>query len=421
MTWLRGRTGGEVSASRATLSAQIAQSAAGFTCTAIVLASSTPQQFGAFVLAQGCALLILGIVDSAMLVPLLVRGSQPESADGLSAVRRFDATVAMASLAAAALVGVVFHLLLPWMAPDLPNAGHLALAATLWGLGLVARDWLRQRQLLLRRFGSLIRSDVAAGLFSVGAVWVVAAHAGPAHDDPSSLVAANAVVGVLAVWLLAMAPGLKLAPGAPAWRALFRAGGWSFAASQITWVQSQTYVFLVSSFLGTAAAGTVAAARLVFMPIQVVVAGLSRGWLAQLAAHHGADSGAAARRFVKLVLPRLGVAVLGWTVVAIAGMTFFRPELAGKGYDFGHALVLAWGLAMLCSCARTVVTQVHRARGRFRFLAFQGAVGAALSVSAVSLGAVQAGMAGAITGLALAEATVLSWAMWALRPRGNMP
>lgn len=398
-----------LSPSRATLIAQLVQSASGLGCTAIVLALCTSEQFGAFALVQAAALLILGIVDSAFLVPLLVRCAGQDADRNLRAARHFDGTVLVGSLAVCFLVAYGFWLVLPWLIADPAHHGGLATAVGVWGLGLVARDWLRQRQLVAHRYHGLVVLSALSSLSSIVAVVLMAIVWREDSVSVAALALSCAFLGLVPMGVLVSNSTLRLAPVSLRWRDLGRTPLWSFAAAQITWVQSQTYLFLVSGILGTAAAGAVAAARIAFVPMQTVVSGLSSGWLAELARARGASQVVASKQLLRRTLPVLALAFGVWAGLVMAAMHVWREPISMRGFDIAASLTLMWAVACMCACGRAIVAQTHRARGGFRYLAAQGAAGALLSVVAVSGGAVLAGPSGAIAGLALAELATLVW------------
>jgi O-antigen/teichoic acid export membrane protein len=177
-------------------------------------------------------------------------------------------------------------------------------------------------------------------------------------------------------------------------------GKWSLAAGQITWLQSQSYIYLIVAFLGLHALATVAAARLLFAPLTTGVAAWTKIMLPRLSA------GTTGRSMVRQlsVWSLLLIAVLGvWSAALVLGSGWIDERVFEGKYHDVQGVLICWAVVMCATFLRSVWQTGLRACNRFDSVFRISSVGAILSLVVISLGAQHFRVYGALLGLGLAE------------------
>ena len=146
-------------------------------------------------------------------------------------------------------------------------------------------------------------------------------------------------------------------------------GTWAFIGVAIHWTFSQGFIYVVSGTLGVTAVATIAATRLLLMPVNLVSAGLGSmtfptvsRWLQ----HHPVDA-----VFKRLSLLAAGIAGLGALYIII--MWLFRDWIFAhviKGrFEHRDTLLLLWSAVFLLMAVRDQMLFLPAACGRYRIMA----------------------------------------------------
>ncbi len=181
-------------------------------------------------------------------------------------------------------------------------------------------------------------------------------------------------------------------------------GHWSFAASQITWVQSQGYIYICTAMLGLEALAALAASRLLIAPILPGINAWVRFFQPRLAETFGRQEATHGIRLLWISTGLLVTGCVAWgTTMTAAGDFLARTVLAEK-FSTVHVLLALWTLAFACQAFRTVWWTALRAFGDFVLVTRVSVAGAVVSALMVPVGIRAFGEAGALLGLAASEA-----------------
>ena len=135
---------------------------------------------------------------------------------------------------------------------------------------------------------------------------------------------------------------------------LFKSGRWALQGSLLTWVNTNSYNYLVVFFFGAGAVADVAASRLFWMPIGLLIAGWSSTFKPYISGWFGQHKGVNISRLLAIS------SILSCFVIAIYALavTFVFELLVGAGYlsDYLDAklLLTVWGGVFLVTSLRSI-------------------------------------------------------------------
>jgi O-antigen/teichoic acid export membrane protein len=200
-----------------------------------------------------------------------------------------------------------------------------------------------------------------------------------------------------------------------AYRAISGEIAWSLAGVFANHIQSRSYVYIATSFIGVASLAAINAVGLLFRPVSVLVAAWGQAALPQLSA---ALAGGRISEFDRVLGRALAAAAAGsvliYAALWVAWPAIARYLLAGK-YGDASALLLPWAAASAASVLRYVGSTGLLAAREFRFLAMAQGVCGALAAAATAALIWCDGAAGAMWGIALGNALCFGWEMLRLR------
>ncbi|MCC7258120.1 MAG: hypothetical protein IT486_07080 [Gammaproteobacteria bacterium] len=382
-------------------------SLANFLVGVFLIQNTTKNEYGSYVLAYAAILLVIGAQNAIVTTQMTVRIPQkrpPERAPfcGALAVGQFlvflpvlamvsglvatAATVGLISGRSAVITAVIgmacFGILLREFArgyfftqlrPMVVLTIDLAYVALLF-VGLVLARTLAQEQLYLLAIGML-------GLASLGSGWLALASA----QLPWRQSLTNQVKVLRESWIH---------------------GRWALGGVGVTWLQDQSYVYLLSLLAGTASTAEANAARLLLMPVMLLNTGISRitmpMWsnLRHEGRRHEIEMGA------RRIFLTLSLAIVGYVAVMVAIEDLIVPFLFSSEYTSMRNLVVLWGAVLALQIARSnysVILQVHEG---FRQITQANTVSALVAVVAALVLIPSYGIEGSLLALLGAEATL---------------
>jgi len=192
-------------------------------------------------------------------------------------------------------------------------------------------------------------------------------------------------------------------------RANWLGGKWSLAGAVVIWLQSQAYVIVAATIIGTSAVATANAARIYVSPLLALLPAIGQVMLprfAEMSARRSDD----AWRFSKVYVTGLVTASLIYITTLYVLYPFLPPisgEYAGK---LGGAL-LGWGLIVLAQASRDSASIVMQSLGRFRSILAANVVSAAVTITLSAGLAWWLGVFGSLAAIAVGE-MVLAILLW---------
>lgn len=373
--------------------------------------SMTLGQFGLYGACYALCMLYVGVGNALVLTQMNVTlpGRAPAE----------QAPYAARMLCAVLLLGGLMLLLagaaalaLPWL-PDGPRAllaplPLVALAATLF----LAAEFFSAHAYLLQRERLALALNAVAVLVLAGGL-ALRARAGLAPSTEA----------VLALYALGNAAGCALAyAGAPLalrhsrtalaaeFGAAWRHGRWALGGVGVTWLQTQSYTYVLAAVLGPSGAGLANLARLFVAPFSFLVPAVQKIAIPRLAALR--TKAPQRMRSLSLLLSATlaGLALL-YSALLLACFDLVAPLLAGRSMPGLAPLAALWCAILLFQVARSGGALLLQLQHRFRALTLLGVPSAAVTLLATALLTALFGQRGALLGLLAGEITlfILIW------------
>lgn len=189
-------------------------------------------------------------------------------------------------------------------------------------------------------------------------------------------------------------------------------GRWAFGGVSVTWLQSQSYMYVTTLFVGPTGVALANAARMLVAPFSFLLPALAQFFLPHLAELRAADKGAMFRagRFYTALLVGMGVLYL-LGLWLCAGTLI--PLFVGGRYPSEEILplVVAWGCVLLFQLAQDGASLTMQALKAFRGLMLANAVSAAVTIATTLFLIATFGIPGAIIGVGVGEVLLAAF-LW---------
>jgi len=345
----------------------------------ILIRYTSETQYGYYVLAFNAMMLattLQGTFINTPLVAMLPTMNDSTRGQWLGSLlhdqRRWAAGAAVVSIVVAGIA--LFTGALPAEAAPICGAAIVLILAALY------REYYRGILIMLRRPHPVLAAD---------AVYVVGLIAGGLLASQSPLAATVALLsaavsavvgGTLLRRVLGDAVDHSAAPGRL--RDIARTGIWAAAGGVIYWLFNQGYSFLTVMTLDVNAVAAVAAARLLLMPVNLLVTGVQKqlmpmaaGWLHE----HGARKTLMRLCAFSLALG-LGAAI--YVVIAWVLRHWIFIDLMHKDFAKRDELLLLWSCIFLIMALREPIMLVSVMRQHFRILAATAGVCSVIALAA---------------------------------------
>jgi O-antigen/teichoic acid export membrane protein len=366
----------------------------------ILIRYASDTQYGYYVLAFNAMMLattLQGTFINTPLVAMLPTMDDRTRSQWLGSLlhdqRRWAAGAAIVAIVATGIA--LFTGALP------AEAGPICAAAIVLILAALYREYYRGILIMLRRPHPVLGADavyvvglIAGGLLAAQSPWAATV----------ALLAAaiSAVIGgTLLRRVLGETVDHSAAPGRL--RDIARTGIWAAAGGVIYWLFNQGYSFLTVLTLDVNAVAAVAAARLLLMPVNLLVTGVQKqlmpmasSWLHE----HGART--ALKRLSAFSLA-LGLGAAVYVAIAWVLRDWIFVDLMHKDFANRDTLLALWSAIFLIMALREPAMLVSVLRQRFRILAATAGVCSvfALAISYVCMQAY--GAVGAPLGILAGE------------------
>lgn len=383
-------------------------SAANFAAGLLLIRYAPVQEYGYFVLAFSSIQLFVSLQNAWVSGPLGVLAPKRSEERRREMIGAVEHSHGRFMLRLVLLLGVV------------PLAAHgfglcslhdalIATATVFAGWMTLRREFMRSMLMIYSRPQAVLLADA----LYVGMLLALTALA--ALFSPAAGIYAVLALGLAAALgarkgrgALAHSPGWVAAPAAATWAELRPLGSWGAVAALIYWIYSQSYNFVLASRLDLAAVANVNAARLLLMPMILLMVGVgsllvpnAAGWL------HREGLPRLIRRLWMflgglLFLDAVYVLALWWSRDWVTGSVMRRtiPDL--------DLMLLLWALHCALSTTRDIFQVGLIALERYRPMAWLTATSAIMSLSAMWWGIGHFGAPGALLGTILGETLSLA-------------
>lgn len=307
----------------------------------VLIRWATKDDYGLYAQLYVAGLFAVSMTESVLINPLTTLAPRLSAAQR----ERFIVELATVQRYGAWGLGLVFgggaYVILRWQ--DIAAAAPVALAFGGYVTTTAWREFQRGLGFVRGQPGQVLRTDlIFGGLVLAGVATLVLA----AHTSLPAVLLVLTVANLVAWWLspaIARLPARARARRAALAR-IWRRGRLGLPGALSSWLANYSYLYLAAAWLGVAAAADLNAARLLLMPISLLVVAWSRVARPQLShhLHHHQRSELTHLLVVSCValttLAGLYLGILWWA------LPWLQHTILGPDYATVQGLVLPWGL-----------------------------------------------------------------------------
>ena len=186
----------------------------------------------------------------------------------------------------------------------------------------------------------------------------------------------------------------------------WRQGRWALGGVGITWVQSQTYTYVLAFFLGPAGVGQANAARIFISPFSFLLPAINKVAIPRLADLRRSNP---KKMLMVSWLLTAGMTLLAllYSLILLVSLHYVAPKLLGRHDPVIESLVWVWCLVLVFQMLRSgggVLLQIQR---KFRILTLVNIPSAVITIAAAVALIAWLGAAGAIWGMVAGELVLL--------------
>lgn len=352
-----------------------------------LIGATAKEQYGMYALACAAVLFFVGMQNALVTTQMTVLapcdgGGSRERFCAVLATGQYAILLPVLAVASAGTAGA-------WSAGLLgPDASVLALTVFAALPGIVLREFFRGYYFRLEEPRAVLGADcfylalLAAGIASAAALSPEELHVGAMCATGAAALGA----GLAALGFSGMKPAFPGKEMADALSLSWRGGKWAAAGVAVTWLQDQSYLYLLATLAGSAETAEASAARLFLAPAALLNAGFGRvllpRWAAMRATGRKQGIGPMARRILAWMS-----GLIALYAVAIRGALPYAgsfPRL--REYGDLPTLVTLWSLLFAVQAFRSCSSWRLQAAGRFAPITRANVVSAVVTlVSGVAL------------------------------------
>ena len=381
----------------------------------LLLRNADQDQYALFVLAQAGVLLATAVYQSLIGRPMSIQSQDlPEGPERQAYTQTMFGAQALITLPLTLLAAIGMWLCAGMSHEHAPGFELASVIAAIAAALTVAREHLRQSLMLLRKPQLALKFDLLYAVMFAGIVFA-------AVDQPYA--AAWALTGMAAGSLMALILARKhlIKRTRMKWQLICQAfakswplGRWSLAGGLLAWSYLNGFYYVVSLIATLNTVAILGAARLLVMPINLLITGMNqqmlpmtRNWL-NLHGIRGAEK--------RLAIASLGVCGLALTYLGLLWLlrSPIIVGLLGQSLTELEPIVLLWGATYVAFTVRSTWMLLLQALGKFDSLTRLVAIAAPISLVSVFVLVPKYGAAGAVTAVLIAELIELTGIGWLL-------
>ncbi len=192
-------------------------------------------------------------------------------------------------------------------------------------------------------------------------------------------------------------------------------GRWAMAGVTVTWLQDQSYIYLLTLLAGAASTAETSAARLFLAPIALITASFARTLMPRWATmRHAGNTDQIRQMLNKSSLILTAIIVVYLLVVYLAREPLQQKMLTAE-YKGAASLLLLWGMLLILQAVRANYSWALQVFSQFRQITLANGVSAAVVVVSGLLLITKYGAAGSIVAMIIGEAlfVTLLWKAYA--------
>jgi len=188
----------------------------------------------------------------------------------------------------------------------------------------------------------------------------------------------------------------------------WRHGKWALAGVTVTWLQDQSYIYLLTMLAGAASTAEASAARLFLAPVALLTASFARTLMPRWATlRHEGKTDRIRRMLNKTSLILTGLIVLYAMAVFFGREPILRNILTTE-YQGAASLISLWSVLLILQAVRANYSWALQVFCRFRLITLANGVSATVVLLSGLILITRYGAAGSITAMIIGEALFVS-------------
>lgn len=393
---------------------QVVSSGANFALGLYLVRVLAPDEFGLFGICMALCLLYAGFGNALLLTQMVVHLPEKQANDR----PRYAATVLAllgAFCFATIVIAVLLHSLTGLLESSIDGGRSLILATTAAAVANLLKNYFIRLAYSASEEHKALAVNVAWALVLVIGLFAVHNSEGFSGAAAGLWVFATASFAA-AVLGLGIARLPMAAVGATRMRhdfvEAFAGGRWAMGGVGVTWLQSQSYMYVTALLIGPTGVALANAARMLISPFTFLLPALTQVAFPRLVEMRATDARTMFR--YGLLYSRILVGLGVCYVIALGlGARYLIPLLIGGNYPLEQLLPMGavWGLVMLLQLSKEGASLILQALKKFRNLMLANTITAMGSIAATAAMAVQVGVSGAVLGVGVGEA-LLAAILW---------
>lgn len=378
----------------------------------LYLARAMPlEQFGLYGMCYGACLLYVGIGNALILTQLsVILPGCPPAEQQVRAGRLLLALLLLNSL----LLGpaLLLALGLAWLpAPWHALLQPLQLVAPAAALMLLLEFFAAYAYLGRMEHRALLANATTMAALAAGLATLHLLHQPLSAGAVMLAYVVAAALGCATAVMLARPPlRHSMACVRREWRAAWRHGRWALGGVTITWLQAQSYAYVLAALLGPAGAGLANMARIFISPFSFLLPAVNKIAIPRMAQLRVTAPLRTRRLSFRLTAALTALALL-YSGLLLGGFAQAERLLLGRSVPGVAPLAALWCAVLVLQVLRSGGAVLLQIEQRFRALTLLNLPSAAVTLAAGAPLAILYGASGALLGLLAGELT-LTYLIW---------
>lgn len=371
----------------------------------------TLENFGLYGVGFGICMLYVGVGNAVILTQMAVNMPDKASDEKETYAARMLCAVLIlgAAVLTLAMAGISLAIFINPAAIDwLPSVSAIAVASALFLCNefFISYAYVKRKESMALTVNALTMFVLFTGL--------ALEHISGANlkaENVLLLYALGATAGTLTAY--AFSP-LSLRKGmrnlVPDFIESWRHGRWALGGVLVTWIQIQTYTYVLAFFLGPAGVGLANAAKIFISPFAFLFAAINKIAIPRLADLRESNREGMLRASA-MITAGLSILTILYSAILLSSLDFVTQLVLGRHDEGIKSLVWVWCLVLVFQMIRSggsVLLQVQR---KFRVLTLMNIPSAVITLIAAILLIQWLGAVGAIWGMVAGE-IALSLLIW---------
>ncbi len=378
----------------------------------VYLARSLPlNDYGLYGISYGICMLYIGVGNAVLLTQMVVNMPDKPEADKEGYASRMLLGVLM--LDAGALLLVMLGV---WAAvsiqPDWQQYSGITATIALTAVAFLLKEFMISYAYIRRKEAlALLISTLSVAILGGGLAIEYLAKVGLSAQNVLLLYAAGAATGAaVGYWSSALRMAGNLRKLMPDFIEAWRHGRWALGGVTVTWIQAQTYTYVLAFFLGPAGVGQANAARIFISPFNFLLPAINQIAIPRLADLRESNRARMLRVSVMVTAGLFFLALL-YSLVLLGSLDYVFGMVLGRRDPGIQSLVRIWCVVLVLQMLRTGGSLLLQVMRRFRILALINIPSAIAAVAAAIVLIQELGASGAIWGTVAGEfvLTILIW------------